>query len=295
MIAPGIEPTCSQQNIPPIESSTGDSRLGSEAGNQRDRAGMGQRETALPEAPVSTTRVTRESTSDRKKLLTIVAIAGAVALALGGGVHFLMKSPDRASHQADDQANGLPDFEELQRQAEEQYERERERDRESRTISLAGRFEIGKLRVTPLGVKLRTIGWRRSGPFGTEKLRGKMLVLGVRLTNISDGQLFDPIGYETLAVCDAVDNYGNRMDALAEIQASPFSVDIDGQKHHELKPGETLETILVCEAPKIESAKLFTWTLRFITSNDDYFSWPELDDSKNVYLRFNRSEITDAK
>ncbi len=123
----------------------------------------------------------------------------------------------------------------------------------------------------------------------TAMTRTDVLVLRCRLKNVSAGQVFNPMEAWRPAACRVEDNYGNRLTPLADTWPFKKRYSFEGQIIRELKPGEAMETIILSEPSKVDTATKFTWTLYFKSSNKERFN--RIEKGPPFVLEFTKSDI----
>lgn len=162
------------------------------------------------------------------------------------------------------------------------------REAEAHTIRVGESVTIGSLRITALSVSLRKVTGTRQELFDERtpwESKTEMLVLKCRLKNVSEGQVFDPIGWRCSH--DVKDEFGNEMRSFEPGGWELAEYSLNGYTEGDLKPGEQYDTIIVAHPPKVENAREFTWCIGLQISND--LSFP--DWHERAIVKFNRSEI----
>jgi hypothetical protein len=147
---------------------------------------------------------------------------------------------------------------------------------DDRLTSLGAPLRVGALEFTPLDVrkgKVTLVAER----FGVQKeIRGAgddALHLRVRFRNLSDDLIFAPLDEAFVRERDRElpDSFlstedGERIYTFKLPVASERT--IAGQKFQELKPGETMETVIVSDTDAVDRAKgSLTWRLRLRTGD----------------------------
>ena len=117
------------------------------------------------------------------------------------------------------------------------------------------------------------------------------MVLVVELTNVSEGQVFDPVAKTALRLNTVEDNFGNQLSALAPGLLEMDTYSFPGQESRELKPGEMLKTLFISEGSKVDNATKFVWTLYFRASNKDVINMFMPPRDRAVFVRFRKDDI----
>jgi hypothetical protein len=130
-------------------------------------------------------------------------------------------------------------------------------------------IRIGELEVTPTSVALTPLTLVRSIEPSTERLaEGSSLVLRLRLTNVSKDHTFAPL--EPGFLRNPISPLDRSFIETAKgdtISLFPLAIDSEwsilGQEFAELKPGESMETILASEPAAVdELSSEMTWRMR---------------------------------
>jgi len=162
------------------------------------------------------------------------------------------------------------------------------------TVRLGETTQVGNLVVLPISVTLRKVTGTKKDLFDEEQrveTKVPLLVLRCQLANVSEGQVFEPLDDERLRACHVEDNFGNVMTPFAQPMFSTEKYSFDGQERGELKPNESYETLIFSEAPKVENAESFIWTLYFCASNRDSFNMFSPPKDRAVFVKFTKEDI----
>jgi len=108
--------------------------------------------------------------------------------------------------------------------------------------------------------------------------------------NVSEGEVFDPIGDEDVFQTEVQDEYDNMMCAIPP-GTSFDNACWEGTKHGDLHPGEERLVIFAAQAPKTYMASRFTWTVHLRYSNKDHYSGYDLAQQTAMVVKFYRSDI----
>ena len=163
------------------------------------------------------------------------------------------------------------------------------RVRTGESVTLSG------IRVTPLTVEHRPVVGTTSVPRdagGYFVTTESYLVLACRIENVTTGQVFEPVTFESLRRCSVEDNFGNIMGPVVQGLFEEDSYRLKDQRLDSLKPGETLETRIVAKAPVLDNATRFTWKLRFKQSSRDWIG--TFDEGQRIYLDFEPGDIREV-
>ncbi len=163
-----------------------------------------------------------------------------------------------------------------------------------RALALGQASAFGGVEVTPLTVELRTVsGWRKS--FGEERTavlsKEPLLVLTLRIRNVSQGAVFSPVTEKTLRASHITDNFNNVMQAVVKGAFEMDDFEFDGQTLGDLKPGQSMTTLILCERPKVENANSFRWQVYVVSGNDVYFNEFSPPEDSAIIVNFTRSDI----
>lgn len=163
-----------------------------------------------------------------------------------------------------------------------------------RALTIGQSIAFGGVEVTPLTVELRTVsGWKKS--FGEERTqvvsKEPLLVLTLRIKNVSQGAVFSPVTEKTLRASHVTDNFNNVMGAFVQGAFEMDDLEFDGQTLGELKPGQSMTTLILSEKPKVENAQSFRWQVYVIGGNDVYFNQFSPPEDSAIIMKFAQSEI----
>lgn len=162
----------------------------------------------------------------------------------------------------------------------------------NRLIPIGKPIEIGSLRFTPLEVRSTSVTLVRRPAEGDRSVRdggGGILVLSIRLENLSTDQVFAPLDEAFLREPNRglPDSYIEAADGRIYSYRLPVESDwsIEGQDFRELKPGEVVDTIIASdEGALARTSELMTWRLRLRTGSDP-------DNTEVIGVQFRRDQI----
>jgi hypothetical protein len=157
-------------------------------------------------------------------------------------------------------------------------------------VPLGKTLRLGMIEVTPLAISSGPVTLERTliEPESKEGGTGA-LKLRIRLRNLSTDRVLSPLREAYLREREpgAPDSYIETASGRPPIAPYPLAVEsewsIAGQEFRELKPGETLETLIV-SAPDAVAAitSEMTWRVRLRT---------DLNHSDNLGVRFRADEV----
>ena len=119
-------------------------------------------------------------------------------------------------------------------------------------------------------------------------LSDNVLCVNIKITNITEGQVFAPISRRLLETSYYTDEFNNKHNFPIELNSAfketPKAINID----KEIKPGESLESCIPFEVPKVDNSKNFVADIYI----DTFVNRLNPDRSKAVILNFSRKDLT---
>lgn len=129
-------------------------------------------------------------------------------------------------------------------------------------------------------------------------LSDNVLCVNMKITNITEGQVFAPISRRLLGKSYYTDEFNNKHNYPIELNSAfketPKAINIG----KEIKPGESLESCIPFEVPKVDNSKNFVADIYLVKSNiieDNYVNKLNPDRSEAVILNFRRKDLTKQK
>ena len=126
-------------------------------------------------------------------------------------------------------------------------------------------------------------------------LSDNVLCINVKITNITEGQVFAPISKRLLLTSFYTDEFNNKhtypIKLNSAFKENPKAINIG----KEIKPGESLESCIPFEVPKVDNSKNFVADIYLVKSNiqiDNYGNELDTDRSKSVIVNFSRKDLT---
>ena len=126
-------------------------------------------------------------------------------------------------------------------------------------------------------------------------LSDNVLCVNIIITNITEGQVFAPISKRLLEISYYKDEFSNRHNYPITLNSgfkeTPKAINIG----REIKPGESLESCIPFEVPKVNNSKNFVADIYLIKSNiieGNYVNKLKPDRSKAVILNFSSKDLT---
>jgi hypothetical protein len=164
---------------------------------------------------------------------------------------------------------------------------------EDRIIAIGQSLRVGGLEIAALGVETASIDLVNVGIDGSRNIRpggSDAILLRLRLRNLSETEAFTPLSRNDVRLPDeGLPSSILEVDDGTRIYPYPLPVESDwsvmGQRLGELRPGESVETILVSDAGALSRlGASMTWLVRMRTGAAD-------DDIRTVGVRFLREEL----
>jgi hypothetical protein len=125
-------------------------------------------------------------------------------------------------------------------------------------------------------------------------LSDNVLCVNIIITNITEGQVFAPISKRLLEISYYNDEFSNKHNYPFKLNSgfkeTPQAINIG----REIKPGESLESCIPFEVPKVDNSENFAADIYLVKSSiieDNYVNNMNPDRSKTVILNFNRNDL----
>ena len=126
-------------------------------------------------------------------------------------------------------------------------------------------------------------------------LSDNVLCVNITIKNITEGQVFAPISKRLLEISYYNDEFSNKHNYPFKLNSgfkeTPKAINIG----REIKPGESLESCIPFEVPKVNNSKNFVADIYLIKSNiieGNYVNKLKPDRSKAVILNFSSKDLT---
>jgi len=126
-------------------------------------------------------------------------------------------------------------------------------------------------------------------------LSDNVLCVNMKITNITEGQVFAPISRRIIGKSYYTDEFNNKHNYPIELNSAfketPKAINIG----KEIKPGESLESCIPFEVPKVDNSKNFVADIYLVKSNiieGNYVNKLNPDRSEAVILNFSRKDLT---
>jgi hypothetical protein len=149
-----------------------------------------------------------------------------------------------------------------------------------RQVKLGQSLELGGVQVTPERAEFRKLRWRElNEPDRPFEETGTLLVVTLKVKNISAGQTFKPVSRAKVT-----DNFGNPLKSPFPELSRPL---VEGSDDTQPLPPGQEATVLLCVQPKNPKARSYEWEISTTASDSPSFA----EATKRWQLTFNADEL----